>query len=60
MLPVGMSGNDKSVFAFQKAGGLFVANLICFLCCDFAGSEGLPYLIGDDIAFLAAPGGLLV
>ena len=60
MLPVGMSGNDKSVFAFQKAGGQFVANLICFLCCDFAGSEGLPYLIGDDIAFLAAPGGLLV
>ena len=52
-----MSGNDKSVFAFQKAGGQFVANLICFLCCDFAGSEGLPYLIGDDIAFLAAPGG---
>lgn len=60
VFPIGMRCNDKSVFAFQKAGGQFVANLICFLCCDFAGSEGLPYLIGDDIAFLAAPGGLLV
>ena len=28
--------------------------------CDFTGPEGLPYLIGNHIAFLAAPGGLLV
>ena len=60
MLPVGMGGDDKSVFAFQKSGGQFVANLICFRCCDFTGPEGLPYLIGNHIAFLAAPGGLLV
>ena len=60
VFPVSMSGNNKGVFAFQKSGGQFVANLICFLCRDFTGPEGLPYLIGDDIAFLAAPGGLLV
>ena len=32
----------------------------CFFCRNFAGSEGLPDLIGDNVAFLAAPGGLLV
>ena len=60
VFPVGMGGNDKGVFAFQKSGGQFVANLICFLCRDFTGPEGLPYLISNHIAFLAAPGGLLV
>ena len=37
VFPVGMGGNDKGVFAFQKSGGQFVANLICFLCRDFTG-----------------------
>ena len=60
VFPVGMSGNDKGVFAFQKAGSQLVANSICFLCRDFTGPEGLPYLISNHIAFLAAPGGLLV
>lgn len=60
VFPVGMSGNDKSVFTFQEAGGQLITNAVCILCCDFAGSEGLPYLIGYHIAFLAAPGSLLV
>jgi len=60
VFPVSMSGNNKGVFAFQKSGGQFVADAVGFLCRDFTGPEGLPYLIGDDIAFLAAPGGLLV
>ena len=58
--PVGMRGNDKGMFAFQKSGGQFVADTISFLCRDFTGPEGLPYLIGNHIAFLAEPGGLLV
>ena len=60
VFPVSMSGNNKGVFAFQKSGGQFVADAVGFLCRNFTGPEGLPYLIGDDIAFLAAPGGLLV
>ena len=55
-----MSGNDKSVFAFQESGGQLITNAVCIFCRDFAGSEGLPDLIGNHIAFLAAPGGLLV
>ena len=60
VFPVGMSGNDKSVFTFQEAGGQLITNPVLILCCDFAGSEGLPYLIGNHIAFLVAPGSLLV
>lgn len=60
VFPVGMSGNDKSVFAFQESGGQLITNAVCIICRDFAGSEGLPYLVGDHIAFLAASGGLLV
>ena len=60
VFPVGMSGNDKSVFTFQKSGGQLITNAVCIFCRDFAGSEGLPDLIGNHIAFLAAPGGLLV
>ena len=41
---MGFANRDKGVFAFQKSGGQFVANLICFLCRDFTGPEGLPRL----------------
>ena len=58
--PVGVGSNDKSVLALQETLGKLVADAVGFLCRDFTGPEGLPYLIGDDIAFLAAPGGLLV
>ncbi len=55
VFPVSMSGNNKGVFAFQKSGGQFVADAVGFLCRDFTGPEGLPYLIGDDIAFWLRP-----
>ena len=58
--PVGVGGNDKSVLALQKTLGKLVAYAVGFLRRDLPRLEGLPHLIGDDIAFLAAPGGLLV
>ena len=58
--PVGVGGNDKSVFALQKTLGKLVADAVGFLRRDLPRLEGLPHLIGDHIAFLAAPGGLLV
>ena len=58
--PVGVGSNDKSVFTLQKSLGKLVADAVGFLRRNFSRLEGLPHLIGDDIAFLAAPGGLLV
>ena len=60
MRPVGVGGNDKSVFALQKSLGKLVADAVSFLRRNFSRLEGLPHLIGDDIAFLAAPSGPLV
>ena len=60
VFPIGMRCNDKSVFAFQKPGGQLITDAVCFFSRNFTGSEGLPDLIGNHIAFLAAPGGLLV
>ena len=58
--PVGVGGNDKSVFALQKPLCKLVADAVGFLRRNFPRLEGLPHLIGDDITFLAAPGGLLI
>ena len=58
--PVGMGSNDKSVLALQKTLGKLVADAVGFLRRDLPRLERLPHLIGDHIAFLAAPGGLLV
>ena len=58
--PVGVGGNDKSVLALQKTLGKLVADAVSFLRRDLSRLERLPHLIGDHIAFLAAPGGLLV
>ena len=60
VFPVGMGGNDKGVFAFQKPGGQLITDAVCFFSRNFTRSERLPYLIGDNVTFLAAPGGLLV
>ena len=60
MRPICVGGNDKSVFALQKPLGKLVADAVGFLRRNFSRLEGLPHLIGDDIAFLAASGGLLV
>lgn len=58
--PVGVGGNDKSVFAFQKTLSELIADAVGFLRRDLPRLERLPHLIGDHIAFLAAPGGLLI
>ena len=58
--PVGVGGNDKSVFTLQKSLGKLVADAVGFLRRDLPRLKRLPHLIGDHIAFLAAPGGLLV
>lgn len=34
---IGMGADKESVFPFQKAGGEVIADLICFLRCDFPG-----------------------
>ena len=58
--PVGVGSNDKSVLALQKPLSELIADAVGFLRRDLPRLEGLPHLIGDDITFLAAPGGLLV
>ena len=45
-----MSRSDKSMIAFGKSHGGFIAHLIRFLRCDSSRLKGLPNLIGDDIA----------
>ena len=57
---VDVSGNNKSVFAFRPSHRCFIANLICFLRCDFSGLEGLANLIGYDIVLLLSAGGVLI
>ena len=60
MRTVSMGGDDKGVFSFQKSLGKFIANLVSFFGCHFSRPERLPYLIGNHIAFLPAPGGLFI
>ena len=43
---IGMSGNDKSVFALQKAGDQCIIDCVWFLRYDFTESEELPHLVG--------------
>ena len=57
---VDVSGNNKSVFAFRPSHRCFIANLICFLRCDFSGLKRLAYLIGYDIVLLLSAGGVLI
>ena len=45
-----MSRYDKSMIAFGKSHGGFIAYLIRFLRCDFSRLKGLPDLISNDIA----------
>ena len=56
VVTVCVGGNDKSVFALGKPHGKFIAHLIGFLGGDLTGFERLSNLIGDDVAFLSAPG----
>ena len=58
--PVGVGGNDKSVFSLQKTFGKLVTDAVGFLRRNLPRLERLPHLISDNITFLAAPGGLLV
>ena len=60
VLAVGMSTDEKLVLAFCPAHGQLIAHLVGFFRRDLARLEGLPYLVGDDVVFLAASGGLLV
>ena len=52
--PVGVGGNDKSVFPLGEAHPQLIADTVGLLRRDLARFEGLPYLIGDDIMLLAA------
>ena len=47
-----MSRYDKSMIAFGKSHGGFIAYLICFLRCNFSRLKGLPDLISDNIALM--------
>ena len=60
MLSVGVSGHDESVPALGEAHRQFIAHFVGFFRRDLPRLKGLPYLVGDDIALLAAPCGLLV
>ena len=56
VVTVCVGGNDKSVFALGKPHGKFIAHLVGFLGGDLTWLERLSNLIGDDVAFLTAPG----
>ena len=56
MRPVRMGGNDKSVIAFGKTHGSFIADLICFLRCDLPRLKGLADLVGNDVTFRFSSG----
>ena len=56
VLPVRVRCHYKGVLALGKAHGQFVAHLVSLLCGDFPRTKGLPNLVGDDVAFLSAPG----
>ena len=60
VFPVRVGGNDKRIFALGKPHCQLIAHLVGFLCGDFTGLKRLPYLIGDHIIFLSAPGGKFV
>lgn len=51
-----MSCYNKSVIAFQKTAGKFVADSVCFLRRNLARLEGLAHLISDDLVLLRSPG----
>lgn len=54
VLPIRVRCHYKGVLALGKAHSQFVAHLVSLLCADLTGSEGLPYLISNYIAFLPA------
>ena len=60
MALVRVGADDKGVVALQEALGKFITDLIRFLRRDFAGTEGLAHLIGDNIAVLSATGHLKI
>lgn len=60
MRPICVGRNNKGVSAFQEAACKLISDSIGFLGSSFTRSKGLPYLIGDDIIFLAAAGGLFI
>ena len=57
---ISMSRYNKSVIAFGKSHGGFIAYLIRFLRCDFSRLKGLAYLVCDDIVLLLPAGNMLV
>ena len=46
---IGMSANKESVFSFEKARSKIIADLICFLRCNFTGFERLANLVNKHI-----------
>ena len=54
VLPVRVRCHYKGVLALGKAHSQFVAYLVSILCGNLSRTKGLPYLIGNDIAFLSA------
>ena len=51
-----MSCYNKSVIAFQKTAGKFIADGVGFLRRNLARLEGLAHLISDDLVLLRSPG----
>ena len=60
VMTVDVGTDYKSMLAFEKSLGEFVADAVGFLGGYFAGLEGLADLIGDDIVLLLASGEHLV
>ena len=46
---INMGADDKSVVPLREASGQLIAQAVGLFRGDFAGDEGLPYLIGDHI-----------
>ena len=60
MRPVGMGGDNKSIFALGESHCQFITHLVGFFGGNLTGLERLSYLISDDVASLAAPSGPLI
>ena len=54
VLPVDMSGNDKSMPAFRPSHRRFISDTVCFFRCDLSRFEGLPDLISDYISLISS------
>lgn len=52
--------NKESVFAFEKARGEIITDLVCLLRCHFPRLEGLAYLVNEHIVLFFLAGKMLI